>query len=417
MDHFNYKNGELYAENIAIKDIAAKVGTPFYCYSKATLLRHYNVFTEGFKGVKNEITVCYSVKSNSNLAVIKTLADAGSGGDCVSEGEIRRCLAAGIPAKKIIFAGVGKTRAEMRYALEQGILQFNVESEPELEILNEVALSLGTTAPIAFRVNPEVDAMTHDKISTGRKEDKFGVEWGHALTLYKRASDLEGIKIQGVAVHIGSQLSSLEPFRKAFEKVTWLVEELWKNGHDITLINLGGGLGIPYSNQTLPSPDAYAKMVMETVGKLGCHLAFEPGRVICGNAGILVASVIYLKHSSHKKFLIIDAAMNDLIRPALYDAHHEIVPVIKESDYENFEMDVVGPVCESSDVFAKGRLLPALAPDDLVAIRSAGAYGAVMASTYNSRPLVPEVLVSGSKFKVIRKRQTYEELLGLDKMS
>ncbi|MCE3233082.1 MAG: lysA, partial [Rickettsiaceae bacterium] len=388
-----------------------QVGTPFYCYSTATLTRHYNVFADSFKSVN--ATICFAVKANSNLAVLKTLANLGAGGDCVSEGEIRRCLAAGIPASKIVFSGVGKTKAEMAYALKEGIMQINVESGAELDSLNEVAISLGKKAPVAFRVNPDIDAGSHDKITTGRKEDKFGIPWDEVRDIYKKASTMQGIEIRGVATHIGSQLTDLVPFQKAFTKVKDLVKTLKADGHNITHLDLGGGLGIPYKQQDVPSPAQYAEMTIEAVKELGCKLAFEPGRLICGNAGILVSEIIYLKKTSHKNFLVIDAAMNDLIRPTLYNAHHEIVPV-DESNAQTLAMDIVGPICETGDVFAKNRYLPDLPEGSLIAIRSCGAYGAVMSSEYNSRLLIPEVMVNGDKFAVVRPRQSYDEMLARD---
>jgi diaminopimelate decarboxylase len=411
VDHFSYKNGHLHAEDVKISDIAKQVGTPFYCYSTATLTRHYNVFADSFKSVN--ATICFAVKANSNLAVLKTLANLGAGGDCVSEGEIRRCLAAGIPASKIVFSGVGKTKAEMAYALKEGIMQINVESGAELDSLNEVAISLGKKAPVAFRVNPDIDAGSHDKITTGRKEDKFGIPWDEVRDIYKKASTMQGIEIRGVATHIGSQLTDLVPFQKAFTKVKDLVKTLKADGHNITHLDLGGGLGIPYKQQDVPSPAQYAEMTIEAVKELGCKLAFEPGRLICGNAGILVSEIIYLKKTSHKNFLVIDAAMNDLIRPTLYNAHHEIVPV-DESNAQTLAMDIVGPICETGDVFAKNRYLPDLPEGSLIAIRSCGAYGAVMSSEYNSRLLIPEVMVNGDKFAVVRPRQSYDEMLARD---
>jgi diaminopimelate decarboxylase len=413
MDHFTYKNGQLYAEDVKITDIAKAVGTPFYCYSTATLTRHYQVFADSFKSV--DATICFAVKANSNLAVLNTLAKLGAGGDCVSEGEIRRCLAAGIPASKIVFSGVGKTKAEMEFALNSNIMQINIESEAELDSLNEVAKSLGKKAQVAFRVNPDIDAGSHDKITTGRKEDKFGIPWDEVRAIYKKAAGMEGITIRAVATHIGSQLTDLAPFQKAFTKVVELVKTLKADGHNITHLDLGGGLGIPYKQQDVPSPAQYAEMTIAAVKDLGCSLAFEPGRLICGNAGILVSEVIYLKKTSHKNFLVIDAAMNDLIRPTLYNAHHEIVPVVEKSG--DMVMDIVGPICETGDVFAKNRNLPELSQGDLIAIRSCGAYGAVMSSEYNSRPLIPEVLVNGDQFRVIRKRPSYEEMLGRDEIA
>jgi len=414
MDHFSYKNHTLYAEAVAIKNIASVVGTPFYCYSKATLERHYHVFLEGFKGV--DATICYAVKANDNLAILKTLGDLGAGGDCVSKGEIMRCLKAGIPGNKIVFSGVGKTHDELRYALEHNVMQINVESEPELLALHEVATSMGKKAPIAFRVNPDVDANTHHKIATGRKHDKFGIPYTEAHPLYRKAATLSGIQIQGVAVHIGSQLSNLSPFRKAFEKIALLVQSLRQEGHAIGRLDLGGGLGIPYHTDIPPLPGDYAKMVIETVGHLGCRLVFEPGRLLVGNAGILVASVIYLKRTKHTNFLIIDAAMNDLLRPTLYDAYHEIIPVDHiKPEVPTLLADVVGPICETGDVFGQNRRFSAfIKSNDLVALRSTGAYGSAMASTYNTRPLLEEVLVDKDHYATIRPRQTLESLLARD---
>lgn len=414
MDHFTYRNGTLYAEDVSITEIAATVGPPFYCYSSATLTRHYTVFADAFTRVPT--TLCFAVKANSNLAVLRLLAKLGSGADAVSEGEIRRAIAAGIPAAKIVFSGVGKTPDEMRYALEQHIGQFNVESRAELEQLNQVALSMNLHAPIALRVNPDVDANTHDKISTGRKEDKFGIEWDKARSLYALAGELKGIKVMGISTHIGSQLTSLDPFQQAFHKVAGLVETLRADGHTITRLDLGGGLGIPYSSDdTPPSPADYASMVIDTTQKLGCELIFEPGRLITGNAGILISKVIYHKLTSHKDFLVIDAAMNDLMRPALYGSHHDIIPVIEpQLDATTSKVDVVGPICETTDIFCKDRPLPPIEPEALIAFRSAGAYGAVMSNEYNSRLLVPEVLVNQEKFAIIRDRPSYDEMLARD---
>ncbi|MEH6525705.1 MAG: diaminopimelate decarboxylase [Sneathiella sp.] len=413
MDHFTYKNGELYAEDIALRAIAEEVGTPFYCYSSATLERHYKVFSGAFDGVNS--LVCYALKANSNLAVIRTLAELGSGADVVSEGELRRALEAGIPAEKIVFSGVGKKPQEMRYALEVGIHQFNVESEPEVRVLSEVAHSMGKTAPITFRVNPDVDAKTHAKISTGKADNKFGVPWQDVSRIYREAAALPGIEIVGVDVHIGSQLTDLEPYKNAFNRVRELVQQLRAEGHDISRVDLGGGLGIPYDADIPPEPAAYAAVALEAIGNLGCQVIFEPGRLIVGNAGVLVSEVIYVKQATERKFVILDAAMNDLIRPAMYDGYHQIDPI--REDQKNAEYapaDVVGPVCESGDTFARQRDMPYLEDGDLVAFRSAGAYGAVMASTYNTRPLVPEVLVKGDQYAVIRARPSLEDLLKLD---
>lgn len=416
MNHFEYRGGVLHAEDVAIPDIAAGVGTPFYCYSSATLTRHARVFMDAFKG--QPARLCYSVKANSNLAVIATLAREGAGADVVSEGELRRALAVGIPPEKIVFSGVGKTAAEMAFALETGIDQFNVESEPELELLSELASARGLVAKIAIRVNPDVDAKTHEKIATGKAENKFGISWKRAPAVYARAARLPGIAATGIDVHIGSQLTSLEPFEAAFRRVAGMVESLRAQGHAIARIDLGGGLGIPYrgDNDIPPHPDEYAAMVKRAVGHLGCDLTFEPGRLIVGNAGILVSRVIYEKDGDDRKFLILDAAMNDLIRPTLYDAFHEIRAVAEPASAETVTYDVVGPVCETGDFLAKARPMPRLKAGDLVAIMSAGAYGAVQASTYNTRPLVPEVLVRGGDYAVIRARPDYDEILKQDKI-
>jgi diaminopimelate decarboxylase len=417
MNHFEYRDGQLCAEGVPLARIAEAVGTPFYCYSTATITRHYQVFAGAF--AESEALVCYSLKGNSNQAVIATLARLGAGADVVSEGELRRALAAGIPAERIVFSGVGKTAGEMALALDAGIYQFNVESEPELELLSEIAAARGTRAPIALRVNPDVDARTHAKISTGKKENKFGIAWERAREVYARAAQLPGIAVAGVDVHIGSQLTRLDPFAAAFTRVRELVGDLRADGHAIDRIDLGGGLGVPYEADAAPPPEpsAYAQVVRQAFGDLGCRLVFEPGRLIVGNAGVLVARVIYVKDQGSKRFVIVDAAMNDLIRPSLYDAHHEIVPVAEPARGANkAPVDVVGPVCESGDTFAMERPMPPVSGGDLVAVLTAGAYGAVMASTYNSRLLVPEVLVNGDDFAVVRPRQTYEELIGLDRL-
>jgi|TARA_R100000455_G_C6270063_1_gene125788 diaminopimelate decarboxylase len=414
MDHFTYKNGELYAEEVPLRRIAEEVGTPFYCYSTATLERHYKVFSGAFDGAN--ALVCYALKANSNQAVIRTLASLGSGADVVSEGELRRAIEAGIPPEKIVFSGVGKKREEMRYALEMGIHQFNVESEPEVHQLSEVASSMGVRAPITFRVNPDVDAKTHAKISTGKAENKFGVPWQDVSRIYAEAAALPGIEIKGVDVHIGSQLTDLEPYRNAFNRVAELVQQLRAEGHDISRVDLGGGLGIPYDGTIPPSPTDYATVALEAIGNLGCQIIFEPGRLIVGNAGVLVSEVIFVKQATARKFIILDAAMNDLIRPAMYDGYHHIDPVREDQKKGPYApADVVGPVCETGDTFAREREMPeGLAQGDLVAFRSAGAYGAVMASTYNTRPLVPEVLVKGDQYAVIRARPSLEEMLKLD---
>jgi diaminopimelate decarboxylase len=417
MNHFGYRNGQLHAEDVPLAAIAAEVGTPFYCYSTATLKRHYRVFADAFAGA--EALVCYSLKGNSNQAVIATLAAEGAGADVVSEGELRRAMAAGIPPTRIVFSGVGKTAREMALALDVGIHQFNVESEPELEALSAIAAQKGHRAPVALRVNPDVDAKTHAKISTGKKENKFGIAWDQARALYGRAAALPGIEVVGVDVHIGSQLTKLDPFAAAFTRIADLVRALRADGHAIRRIDLGGGLGVPYdfAAEAPPAPADYARTVRTAFDGLDCELIFEPGRLIVGNAGVLVASVIYVKDQGAKRFVIVDAAMNDLIRPSLYDAYHEIVPVAEPAHGANkAPVDVVGPICESGDSFALERPMPPVAAGELVAFLTAGAYGAVMSSTYNSRLLVPEVLVNGDHWAVVRPRQSYEELIGLDRI-
>ncbi|MCR9086893.1 MAG: diaminopimelate decarboxylase [Rhodobacteraceae bacterium] len=415
MDHFLYRNGELHAEDVAIAEIAAQVGTPFYCYSSATLLRHFRLFDEALDGLPH--LVCFAMKSNSNQAILKLLAGAGAGMDVVSGGEYARARAAGVPGERIVFSGVGKTAEEMRAALEGGIRQFNVESEPEMAVLSEVAVSLGTVAPITVRINPDVDARTHAKIATGKSENKFGIPISRAREVYAHAAALPGLKVIGVDVHIGSQLTELEPFETAYLKVAELTRALRADGHEITRLDLGGGLGIPYtrSNEAPPLPSDYGALIKRTVGDLGCEVEIEPGRLISGNAGIMVTRVIYVKSGEGRDFLIVDGAMNDLLRPSMYEAHHDIVPVAEPAPgAEQQPYDIVGPVCESGDTFAKQRDMPALAAGDLVAFRSAGAYGAVMASEYNTRPLIPEVLVDGDRFAVIRARPSYDEIIARD---
>ncbi len=417
MHHFTYKNGQLCAEDVAIETIARQAGTPFYCYSSATIERHYRVFKEAFG--PEDTLLAYSLKANSNLAVVKTLAALGAGADVVSGGELARALSVGIPPERIVFSGVGKTREEMASALKAEIYQFNVESEGELEALNEVAVSLGVRAPIAFRVNPDVDAKTHAKISTGKAENKFGVPWSRASEVYAAAAKLPGIAVKGVDVHIGSQITELSPFRAAFARVTDLIKSLRAQGHAIERADLGGGLGIPYRDDAdePPLPAAYAELIRELVSPLKVRLIFEPGRLIVGNAGILVARVLYVKDGATRKFLIIDAAMNDLIRPALYDAYHAMKPVQEPAaDAPVERYDVVGPVCETGDTLATAREMPRFAPGDLIAILTAGAYGAVQASTYNTRPLVPEILVKGDAWAIVRPRPRIEDLLALDRL-
>ena len=412
MHHFAYRGGEMFAEDVPLNAIAEAVGTPFYCYSTATIERHYGVFCDAFADVP--ALVCYAVKANSNQGVLATLARLGAGMDVVSEGELRRARAAGVPAQKIIFSGVGKTRGEMAYGLDEDILCFNVESEPELEALSEVAVACGRRARIAVRVNPDVDARTHAKISTGKKENKFGIDLGHIGTVAKRATALPGIAFHGLAVHIGSQLTDLAPYRLAFAKLVELVGELRGTGIQIERLDLGGGLGIAYEGEAPPSLTDYAAIVKGAFGNLGVALAFEPGRLLVGDAGVLVAKVLYVKGTT-RRFVVLDAAMNDLIRPALYEAWHEIVPVHQaRRDAVLQPVDIVGPICETGDTFATQRKLPPVTSGDLVAILSAGAYGAAMSSTYNSRLLVPEVLVHGDQFAVIRPRPSYQDMLSQD---
>jgi len=415
VNHFEYRDGVLYAEDVPVPEIAKAVGTPFYCYSTATLERHYKVFSRAFEGA--DAMVCYAVKANSNQAVLKTLARLGAGVDVVSEGELRRAIAAGIPAARIMFSGVGKTIHEMDLALEAGIYCFNVESEPELEVLNQRAVKAGKVAHVSFRVNPDVDARTHAKISTGKKENKFGISFDRARAVYAHADSLPGIKVTGIDMHIGSQITELQPFEDAFKLLRELVDTLRGDGHAIDHVDVGGGLGIPYrdDNNPPPEPDAYAAIVKDQLSGLGCKIVTEPGRLLVGNAGILVTEVIYVKDGGHKTFVIVDAAMNDLIRPTLYDAHHEVRPVIlSAANAPRIRADVVGPVCETGDYLALDREMTMPRPGDLMAVGSAGAYGAVQASTYNSRRLVPEVLVKGSAFHVIRPRPSFEDLIALD---
>ena len=417
MHHFSYRGGALHAEGVSLARIAEDIGTPFYCYATATLERHYRVLQEAFAGL--DTLICYALKANSNQAVIATLARLGAGMDVVSEGELRRARAAGVPATKIIFAGVGKTRAEMAYALSEGIHGFNVESEPELDALSEVAAGMGATARIAIRVNPDVDAKTHAKISTGKAENKFGVPFDDAPRLYAKAARLPGIGIAGIHMHIGSQITDLQPFRDAFALMRELAQTLRAAGHTLEHLDMGGGLGVPYrgGNDVPPLPLEYARVVREAVGDLGLKICLEPGRMIVANAGILVSRVIYAKHGRDKTFTIVDAAMNDLIRPTLYEAHHDIWPVEEAlAAKEPIVQDVVGPVCETGDYLALERGLPPFAAGDLMAFMTAGAYGATMSSTYNTRPLIPEVLVKGDAYAVVRPRPSYDELIGMDRL-
>ena len=412
MRHFDYRDGVMHAEGVALPDVADAVGTPVYVYSRATLERHYRVFADSFKGL--DTLVAYSVKANSNIAVLSVLAKLGAGADVVSGGELARALVAGIPGERIVFSGVGKTRAEMADALRANIAMFNVESLPELRALNEVALSLGRRAPIAFRVNPDVSAGGHEKISTGKKENKFGVAWSRAEAAYAEAAALPGIEVVGVDVHIGSQIDELAPFEAAIRKVGGLIARLRAQGHAIREFDIGGGLGIPYgdNNRTPPPPSEYGALVKRLTQDLGVRMVFEPGRMIAGNAGVLLTRVLYEKRGEDRDFLILDAAMNDLLRPALYDAWHDAEPVrapgsaAREATY-----DIVGPVCESGDTFARSRDMAGLDEGDLLVFHSAGAYGAAQSSQYNTRPLVPEVLVDGERFAVIRERPRVEEIL------
>lgn len=414
---FSYHDGALCAEDVALAEIAETAGTPFYCYSSTAMAASYHDFADAFTG--DDLKICYSVKANSNQAVLATFARLGAGADVVSEGECRRALAAGIPAEKIVFSGVGKTEAELAYALDAGIFQFNVESEPELEALNTIAVEKNRQAPVSLRVNPDVDADTHDKITTGRAENKFGICWRKAASVYARAAQMPGITIQGVDCHIGSQITDLAPFEAAFTRLAELVPSLRGAGHDIRHIDLGGGLGIPYHPgvNSVPTMANYAALAQRILGGLGCGYIIEPGRSLVGNAGVLVTRVIYVKEGDNKSFIIVDAAMNDLIRQTLYDAHHEIWPLRQTTADETARrFDVVGPVCETGDYFAKNRELAPTAAGDLLAIMSAGAYGAVQSSQYNTRPLVPEVLVRGGEFSVVRPRPDYDQIITADKL-
>ena len=415
MHHFNRREDRLFAENVDVTALAERIGTPFYCYSTATLRQHYTRLKDAF--TQNEVTICYSVKANSNLGVIATLADLGSGADVVSEGELRRALLSGIPAEKIVFSGVGKTEAEMTYALNADIAQFNVESRAELEQLSEVATKQGKTARISLRVNPDIDAGTHEKISTGKAENKFGIAWDEAEASYAKAATLPGLEIVGIDIHIGSQITELTPFRNAFTKVADLLKKLTDAGHNITTLDLGGGLGIPYRPEDAPppSPEDYANLIDEIFGDSGCRIFLEPGRLIAGNAGILVTSVIRTKKGEAKNFIIVDAAMTELMRPTLYGAYHDIQPVITNGNVQDV-WDVVGPVCETGDFLGSERSLPEPQKGDLLAIFTCGAYGASLGSSYNTRLSAPEVLVDNEKFEIIRARPQYDDILALEKV-
>jgi diaminopimelate decarboxylase len=417
MHHFAYRDGVLHAEAVNLDTLAATVGTPFYCYSTATLTRHYQVFAGAFADVN--ALVCYAMKANSNQAVVATLAALGAGADVVSEGELMRARLAGVPADKIMFSGLGKTARELSLAVDEEILCINVESEPELDLLSSIASAKGRTVNISVRVNPDIDPKTHHKIATGKAENKFGIPISRARAVYAQAARLPGIKVAGVDMHIGSQITDLDPFDDAFTLLAEFVRTLRGDGHAISHVDLGGGLGIPYldDNEPPPHPDEYAKMVKRATRDLDCRLIFEPGRLIVGNAGILVARVLFVKHGEAKNFVVVDAAMNDLIRPTLYDAHHEIWPVAEPVvSARRIRADVVGPVCESGDFLALNRELAEPAPGALLAVMSAGAYGAVQAGTYNTRPLVPEVLVNGAEWAVVRPRLEVDQLIALDRI-
>jgi len=413
MAFFDYRDGQLYAESVAVDKIAQQLQTPVYCYSAAAIKQNYQSYASHFS-TENSL-ICYAVKANSNQAIIGLLGEMGAGADVVSEGELRRALKAGIPADKIVYSGVAKTAGEMRFALQQDILQFNVESEQELELLNQVALSMGKQAAIAFRINPDVDARTHAKISTGKASNKFGISWTRAHEAYARAAELPGIRVQGIDIHIGSQLTELGPFEAAYECLAGLIRDLQSQGHDISIVDIGGGLGICYDKNGAQPPklSEYAALAHNILGDLGCRILVEPGRSMVGDTGILLSEVIYIKQGEQDKFLIIDAGMNDLLRPSMYDAFHEIIP-IKPSGSETHSYQIVGPICETGDTFAHDRELPVMKNGELLAIMNAGAYGAVMASTYNTRPLVPEVLVDGDSFTVVRKRPDYDAMINMD---
>tara|TARA_Y100000590_G_scaffold466202_1_gene640825 strand:- start:2401 stop:3666 length:1266 start_codon:yes stop_codon:yes gene_type:complete len=416
MNFFDYQKNIMFAEDVAIPDLAEEVGTPFYCYSTAALKMHFKKFSEALRGLN--FGVYFSVKSNSNIAVIKTLADEGAGADVVSEGEMRRALSAQIPGRKIVFSGVGKTPEEIKFALLNDIFQINVESYEELRTIEKVAAAVNKTAPISIRINPDIDAKTHMKISTGTKENKFGISWDKALNLFDVINTYKHIQVKGLAVHIGSQLIDLDPFKKTFDFLAEGVKILINKGINIKTLDLGGGLGVTYSNEKQPSMDDYAKIVKKSLGQFDCHLMFEPGRAISANSGILVTKIIYIKKTSNKIFLIVDAAMNDFIRPTLYEANHEILPVIvKSQPFFEKKVDIVGPVCETGDYLAENISLPEAAQNELIAIKSAGAYGSVMSSNYNSRLLISEVLVKNSNHAIIRKRQSYEDLLRNEKFA
>ena len=411
--NFGHKGEHYYADNVPVRRIAESCGTPFYCYSQFAIESAYDAYARAF--AQHDTLICYAVKANSSQAILRILAERGAGADVVSEGELRRALLAGMPASKIVYAGVAKTAPEIEFALSKDILQFNVESEPELHQISAIATRLGKTARIAFRINPDVDAGAHEKIATGKLENKFGVPWQSARLAYAEAAELPGIKVCGIDMHIGSQIMNLAPYSQAFERIAELLQQLRADGHTITTIDLGGGLGINYDvdNDVAPEVAKYAELALNTFGDLGCRLILEPGRSIVGDAGILVSRVIYIKQGGNSTFLIIDAAMNDFLRPSMYNAHHNIVAE-RDSGYEHVLYDIVGPVCETADTFARKRRLTAQQADDLIFIEGAGAYGSVMASGYNSRPLVPEVLVEDNEFRIIRERPDYDSIIGQD---
>ncbi|MBX6321027.1 MAG: diaminopimelate decarboxylase [Rhodospirillaceae bacterium] len=415
MGRFSYRGGVLHVEDVPLARIAAAVGTPAYVYSSAALVDHYREFAEAFADLP--ATVCYALKANDNLAVVATFAALGAGADVVSEGELRRALRAGVPPRRIVFAGIGKTEAEMAAALDAGILQFNVESLPELAALDAVSRQRGRRAPVAIRVNPDVDARTHAKITTGRAENKFGVDIDRARAAYAQAAQMPGIEVVGVAVHIGSQLTELAPYRATFTRIAALAGELRAQGHAIRRLDLGGGLGIDYGLKPVPSVADYAATIREAVGGLGCDIVIEPGRRLVGDAGVLLTRVLFVKEGASRTFVVVDAGMNDLIRPALYDAYHAIVPVREpEAGTASLPVDVVGPICESADIFAEQRPLPPVRAGDLLVVASAGAYGAVMASGYNGRLPAPEVMVRGADFEIVRPRPDHEAMMARDRL-
>ena len=417
MDHFSYKDDFLHAEDVSIKEIAKHLGTPFYVYSTATLRRHFDLFESALNGLDH--LICYAVKASSNQAILRTLAKFGAGMDVVSGGEYKRARDAGVEGNRIVFSGVGKTISEMKMALSEGVRQFNVESEEELFVLSRLANSMDRLAPITLRVNPDVDAKTHEKIATGKAENKFGIPISRAREVYALAASLPGIKVVGIDLHIGSQLTQLLPFEEAYKKIADLTNILRSDGHEIIRLDLGGGLGIPYGSKdgTPPTPKEYGQMIKRVLGHLNCEIEIEPGRLLVGNAGLLVSEVIYVKKGHDREFLILDAAMNDLLRPALYEAYHDIVPIVKSRlEHKDAVYDIVGPVCETGDTFAKSREMKKCKPGDLLAFRSAGAYGAAMASEYNTRPLVPEVLTNNGDYVVIRDRPSLEEIIARDKI-